>query len=186
MIRVVRLIFYVAAAALALLLMAVLLGWYPVAIADGSLVTYRRWMRASRAAEHFAAVRGSRVGVDALEPEQRSYVVYRNTLAFLIEDRILARAGRERVEEFDDVAQQRVSEALAQTLDATNAARAVYGLGKRGYVDLVLRPQARSDLVQEDVEAKGEDFITWFEERRRRAEVALFLVPFVWNEGELE
>ncbi len=186
MIRVVRVVSYVAAAMLVVLLAAVLLGWYPVAIADGSVVTYQRWVRATRAAEHFAAVRGSHAGVDAFRPEQRSYVVHRNTLAFLIEDRILAHAGRERIDGFEGTARERVVAALEETRDAEYAARAVYGLSKRGYVNLVLRPQARSDLMQEDVEAAGGDFIAWFEDRRKRAEVALFLVPFVWNEGELE
>lgn len=168
---------------------AAIYGFYPVALVDGTPIFFRTWQKAERAAIQFLNVQGRARGVGpvdfyAAENADLLLGVKRDTLTFLIEDKILQQEGDTVAGDFDAVSSRKVAEALAQSGSFEQGAELLYGLSREDLNELVLLPQARRDVLSEAFGAQGRDFEQWFREVRKNKNVRLLFVPFVWN-GEV-
>lgn len=164
-------------------------GFYPVALVDGAPIFFKTWRRAEQAAIRFLNVQGSARGVGpvdfyAAENADLLLGVKRDTLTFLIEDKILQQEGETVVEDFDAVSAQKVAAVFQESGSLEQGAQLLYGLSREDFNELVLMPQARRDVLSEAFAAKGRDFEQWFREVRRNKNVRLLFVSFVWS-GEV-
>lgn len=168
---------------------AAISGFYPVALVDGAPIFFKTWQKAEKAAIRFIAVQGSARGVGpvdfyAAENADLLLGAKRDTLTFLIEDKILQQEGETAVEDFEAASAKKVAEVFQESVSIQQGAELLYGLSSDDFNELVLLPQARRDVLSEAFAAQGRDFEQWFREVRKKKNVRLLFVPFVWN-GEV-
>lgn len=157
-------------------------GFYPVAIVEDGVVFKRTWKMAEAASRRFLAAKVYEVeksNFDFSLPENQEILdsIKKDTLTFLIEDIVLAKAGRELLSDFENLTEQRVNEALSHQ-NMAEAATILYGLDASGFKKMVLLPQARRDVLGD---ALGVDFDAWLEDAKKKADVRLILVPYRWD-----
>lgn len=165
-------------------------GFYPVAMTEGSTILARTWKNAERAAIRFTNAqlvsRGEQPIDFTLAQYRAAFLdVKRDTLTFLIEDAILARAGRGIAADFDRVSRERVEEAL-RTADLERGVKLLYGFTLNEFRSLVLLPQTRRDITREVLAERNQDFDEWFREVKRSERVRLLFTPFRWNGERVE
>ncbi len=161
--------------------------FYPVAWVSGDLITYRTWEKATEAAEKFTnsqaqSVAGGRA-IDFTDPANAHLIaeVKRGALNFLIEDIILQHQGKKLIAGFENLSKDRASQALAQGQNLEEAVKIIYGLDWQDFNRLVLLPQARRDTAEELLVERGENFVTWFNQAKKKEKVYLIFVPFSWD-----
>lgn len=164
----------------------VLGGFYPVALVDGSPVFYRTWQRAENAAIKFiqTSARMSGSAPPDLSRQENAEIllgIKRDTLTFLIEDKIAGKSGERVLKEFAARANKKIDEALRDNPQVEAGAKLAYGLGLDDFREYVLLPQARKDLLEETFKARGQDYGEWIALAKRSSAVRLYFVPFSWD-----
>lgn len=161
-------------------------GFYPVAVVDGSPVFYRTWQRAEGAAIKFAQTSARMAGqappdLSRQENAELLLGIKRDTLTFLIEDRIIGISGSRVLNEFEARADAKIEEALRASSQVEAGAKLAYGLGPEDFRELVMLPQARKDVLMETFRARGQNYEEWIALARRSTSVKLYFVPFSWD-----
>lgn len=162
-------------------------GWYPIALVDGSVILARTWWRAETAAKYYANARALAVAphtaIDFSAPEHANELleIRKNTLTFLIEDIIVRKKGSALVSDLEERSQAAVGEVLRGSANAEAAAETIYGLDFDEFQELILSPQARRDVLTEELVKKNQPFANWFEDARKSVRVRVWFVPFRWN-----
>lgn len=173
---------------LALFIIVVMTGFYPVAIVEGTPIFQRTWRKAEDAAKNFIKAEAVKSGkaIDLSSSENADFLleVKRGTLTFLIEDLILQKEGGKVIDGFERLNKERVDTALREGENLEQASRLVYGLDLKDFVSLVLLPQARRDVLQEALGEKAQDFNVWFLSVKKSKQVRLMFIPFRWD-GEV-
>lgn len=170
----------------AVAIVVVAAGWYPVALVRNTPIFFSTWKKAADAAMHFTNAQARTYGgepIDFSAAKNRELLteVKKGSLAFLIEDLILKQAGKDIIFGFEEFSRERMREALGSAPDSSDAAKLVYDLGEDDFKKLVLLPQARRDIAKEALAEKSMDFEGWFAEEKKKAKVKLFFVPFSWD-----
>lgn len=164
---------------------------YPVAIVDGSPIWFKHWERAEFAAKNFAISQKKAAGVDGnfsfSGPEGTKFFsdIKRDTLLFLIEDKIFSQEGFKLIDGFGLIAGEEVQRAIQQSSNLKEAARTVYGLEFSEFRNLVLLPQARRDLVKKFLESRGRNLDSWLRDMKRQKSIRIFFTPYKWDGEKL-
>lgn len=166
-------------------------GFYPVALVDGAPIFFRTWKKSENAAIRFASVSAKASGAAAIDFSRQENAelllsVKRDTLTFLIEDAVISAAGARVIENFKIRAERKVDEALLKNPGVLEGGKAVYNLDQDDFLDLVFRPQARKDMLEETFRARGQNYEEWLILAKKSASVKLYFVPFGWNGERVE
>lgn len=167
-------------------------GLYPVALIDNTPIFYRTWEHAIIAAEHFASANAqASIGgkpIDFASPEEIDLVrkIKRGSLTYFIEDAIIRQEGESLVSGFQALTVERTKNALDLGSDNERAAQVVYGLSLKDYENLILLPQARRDVLQEALTARGQYIDTWLKSAKKTKQIRLLFVPYHWTGEEIE
>ncbi|MBI2121839.1 MAG: hypothetical protein HYT98_01835 [Candidatus Sungbacteria bacterium] len=166
-------------------------GFYPVAIVDGSPIFFKTWAKAEQAAIRFAQASARSSGAPALDFSRQENAelllsVKRDTLTFLIEDKIILSAGERVIDDFAARAKQEVNGALKKSPGVIAGGKAVYDLDNDDFLALVFMPQARKDVLAEIFRARGQSYEEWLALAKKSASVKLYFVPFTWSGEKIE
>lgn len=186
----IRRFFFGCAIFIALLLAVLATGLYPVALVDGTPILFRTWKNAERAAMQFANARLKTAGQQAINfyaPENKELLeeVGRNTLSFLIENKILSQEGKKISDDFYAAAEQKVADAL-KGKNVEQGTKAVYGLDLEQLKKMVLIPQAWRDVLQETLSVKKQTAEEWLKDVKQSKKIRLLFIPFYWNGERVE
>jgi len=167
------------------------LGYYPVASVDGSLLWQHTWMQMQKGAlRGFTAEITSSGGKipDASSPEYISFLteIKRETLGFLVDDRILLQEGMRLADDFDSRVNEKLAGVLNNRKRAYKTAKVIYGFSSGDFRTLVLLPQARREMAAGILKTKGVSFDQWFGEAKQKKRVQLFFTGFRWEKGEVK
>ena len=98
----------------------------------------------------------------------------------------MGKGGKELVQNFDEQVYLRIEDALAKGKNTEAAAKLVYGLSLKDFRTLVLRPQARRDVVAEALKEENQDFFNWLLAEKKNASVQVVFIDFRWTGGTIE
>ena len=154
---------------------------YPVAIVNGSFVWYRTWNRLERAMEHALIVELTASKTKLPADNQVALIIKKDTLTQLVEDRILIQKGKKEFVNFESRSQDRINGIVSDKNKMEKAAAFMYGLNREAFNDLILMPQSRREVAQEDLEKQHISFEDWFLQAKKEAHVRLFFTPFTWD-----
>lgn len=158
-------------------------GWYPLVIVNSNLISVRTWAKQSdAAARYYVSALNSR----ELSPEARKEIE-RAALDKMIEN-ILVYDG---IKDKSDEADKMVSDKLtALNLDQEKvgvASNMLYGLNFDDFMDLVLLPMARREVLTDYLAQKEKtDFSQWLGDIKSKAKITLLTTRFRWDGGKIE
>ncbi|KKU06060.1 MAG: hypothetical protein UX07_C0008G0029 [Parcubacteria group bacterium GW2011_GWA2_45_30] len=166
-------------------------GFYPVALVDGAPIFYRTWKKAENAAIRFVnasakASGGTSIDFSRQENAELLLSVKRDTLSFLIEDKIISVAGERVWGDFAVRAKQEVEAAFRKNPGVLEGGKAVYNLDRDDFLKLIFMPQARKDVLTETFRARGQNYEEWLRLAKKSASVRLYFVPFKWTGERVE
>lgn len=167
-------------------------GWYPVARVEGVLISARTWNTLIRASQQYADMELTQYGkqpIDFNAPENRAMLDQgkKDVLTSLIEDDIVTKEGVVLVPDFASKTERKTTEALQHNPAIADNVENLYGLSLDDFKSLVLVPQARRDVIQEELASTdGPSLDQWLRTAKRNADVRLFFVPFHWNGERVE
>lgn len=166
-------------------------GFYPVAIVDGAPIFYRTWKKAEGAAIRFASASAKMSGVTSIDFSRQENAeillsVKRDTLTFLIEDKIIFSAGKRVIDNFAARVKQEINNVIKKTPGVMEGGKAVYNLDNDDFLALVFMPQARKDVLAEIFRARGQGYEEWLALAKKSASVRLYFVPFEWSGERVE
>ena|SRR3989344_472655 len=182
---------YAAVAVVALLFASVVFAYgtelYPVAVVDGSPVWMRTWNQMIGAVEKFTnadrALRGESP-LDFSFPENARLLndIRRNTLTYIIEDKIILKEGSNFFDGFGSLTGEEVQKIMnASARDPKEIARDVYGMSIDEYKALILAPQARRSALSRVLQSRDRTLEDWLIEMKIKKSVKLYFTGYRWN-----
>lgn len=167
-------------------LVAIVTGFYPVAIVDGSPIFFRDWEKARDAATHFINMQLVAAGDDPIDfslfdNNELWAQVQRDTLTTLIEQKIISQEGVKSIDGFTTLVFQEYSRAVNSEEDIERGGKLLYGLEFDDFRTIILIPQAQRDVVAYELKRQGREFDSWFAEAKKKKNVSLYFVPFEWD-----
>lgn len=166
-------------------------GFYPVALVNGAPLYFRIWKKLEKSSMRFAKIQLEKIQKKPFDFSAKENVGLllqgrKETLTLLIEDIIIEQQGKKLAADFEKFSKVRVEDALRKGKNMGNAATFFYGLSIDDFKELVLFPQARRDILREELENKGQNFESWLSEIKKKSRVRMLLVPFKWNGASVE
>ncbi|MDP2629587.1 MAG: SurA N-terminal domain-containing protein [Candidatus Harrisonbacteria bacterium] len=113
----------------------------------------------------------------------------RATLDKLIEHKLIQQLlyGLLGSEEAEARVEARIGEVLeTRTAQTDEAVQRVFGLDWQDFETLIVRPEAERELLAQHLEGEGIEFISWFDEQLRSAEIEVLISGFEWRVNEVE
>lgn len=165
---------------------------YPVAVVDGSPVWMRTWDQMIGAVEHYTNAQrqaGGERPYDFSLPENLRLAsdIRRNTLIFIIEDKIISKEGNNLVDGFGSSAGEEVQKILsASARDPSDIAKDVYGMSVDEYKALILAPEARRSVLRGALESRGRTLEDWLYEMKIKKSVRIYFTEYRWNGKTVE
>ncbi len=165
---------------------------YPVAVVDGSPVWMRTWEQMINAVEKFTNAERALGGESPLdfslpENERISSDIRRNTLTYIIEDKIISEEGNNFIDGFGSFTGEEVQRIMrASTRDPKEIARDIYGMSIDEYKTLILAPQARRSALARTLESRGRTLDEWLYEMKIKKSVKLYFTEYRWNGKAVE
>ena len=176
-----RYVFFVAILLVVFVATVIIGRLYPVVSVNGSLIWYRTWNRYLQGIGHALAIQArassSKFDLDIAVAS----AIKKDTLATLVEDRILAEAGSQIIPQFDARAAHRVSEAIATSTNLGKAAQFMYGFSQADFNRFILLPESRREIVRDELEKQGINFEAWFANVKKKTHVQIFMNRYVWD-----
>ena len=165
-------------------------GLYPVAWVNGSPIFYATWKKIEKSEKQFLNVRQKISESNRISAASSLEVFNDNNpslfaLSFLIDDKITEKEGMEVVKNLGELSQKRMNDTLAAQGDMSSAVKAVYGLSLNDFKRLILKPQARRDVLSVFLASQNLDYAEWLNQKKEQASVKIFFGPFSWNGKEL-
>ena len=111
--------------------------------------------------------------------------VKRNTLTFLIENKIFSQEGGKVADRFYAISTQKVEDVL-KGKNLEQGAKIVYGLDLDQFKKMVLLPQAWRDVLKEALAAKKQTLEEWLKQIKQSKKIRLLFLPFHWNGESVE
>ena len=164
------------------------LGFYPIAVVDGQMISARIFEEAAGSARHYF----NQVANTYLKPEDRDRIpeigeeIRRATLDKLIENILVYKALADASDiDVNTVVEDRLNSLKTQTPDFEKAVSALYGLTALRFQDLFLVPQARQEILEERVKNEAADWSDWIKAVRKKSKVYVFARGLYWNGSEV-
>ncbi|MDP3770166.1 MAG: hypothetical protein Q8R40_04485 [bacterium] len=158
---------------------------YPVAMVNGSLVWYRTWRTLERATQHALIVELTASKTKLPADNKIALIIKQDTLKALVENRILVRLGKKEFVDFELRSQDRVNRLVPDKNKMEKAAMFMYGLDAQAFNDLILMPQSRREVAQEDLDKRHVSFEDWFIQTKKEAHVRMLFTSFIWDGVEV-
>ena len=170
---------------------AVAAGLYPVAMVGSSIITQNTWKKAEQAAEKFYNIQNLKLGIKSADFSQSESAalkrgIQRESLTALIESELMRQAGEKELPDFDSRVKERINSAIGGKNTLEQAAALSYGLNLKDFEHLILKPQARLEVLADHITNRGMNFIEWFGNFRQTQKVRLFFTSFRWNGEAVE
>lgn len=165
---------------------------YPVAIVDGSPVWMRTWEQMIDAVEKFTNAerqirRESPLDFSLPENARTLSEIRRNTLTYIIEDKIISEEGSNYIDGFGSFTGEEVQKIMrASTRDPEEIARDVYGMTIDEYKALILAPEARRSAISGALESRGRTLDEWLYEMKIKKSVRIYFTEYRWNGKAVE
>lgn len=178
--------FLIPTAVLALVLLIVMTGFYPVALVDGSPIYFRAWRKLEEAQKKYTNAQAKSVGLksadfSSAENKEISLTIKKEALTSLIEDRIMEQEGDKVIAQFAELSQKRLEDTVSGNENLDKAVRTVYALSFSSFKNLILLPQSRRDVLRVFLAGQGKNFEEWLKDAKSQKSVKLYFVPFRWN-----
>jgi len=164
------------------------LGFYPIAVVDGQMISARIFEEAAGSARHYF----NQVANTYLKSEDRDRIpeigeeIRRATLDKLIENILVYKALADASDiDVNTVVEDRLNSLKTQTPDFEKAVSALYGLTALRFQDLFLVPQARQEILEERVKNEAADWSDWIKAVRKKSKVYVLARGLYWNGAEV-
>lgn len=159
-------------------------GYYPVAVANGSIITANKFETEYAVAYHYY----SNALADSKETDPRSLgfkkELRRAVMENLIEQALIAQDLAQRVgKDLPGIVANKilsVQKTDQQTIEKT--AKALYGLNLADFKSLVLAPQAQKEILQGRLFLEKQDYEKWLQEAKKNAKVFIITPEFYWQD----
>jgi hypothetical protein len=166
-------------------------GFYPVAIANSTIITARSFSKEFSAALQSYSVLAHSSKETQSDPLDADSIKELRRLALdaLIEKAIIHRALEVKVgSELDALVEKKIASVDLQRKNFPQAVKQLYGLSLSDFETLVMRPQAERELLSGrlTVENQGETLETLLLKERTAAKVRVFVRGFHWEAGEVK
>jgi len=166
-------------------------GFYPAARVDDTFISFRTWRKLEEASKHFANVelvrRGERpINFAAAENSQLLIDGRIETLTALVEDVLIINEGRRAIADFDAKSEQLTATAAKKNNAIKKAVESLYGIAYDDFLELVLLPQARRDVLSKTFEERSLHFEEWLRGAKKQASMRLYFTGFRWNKEKIE
>lgn len=166
-------------------------GLYPIAFVGRHPISSRTFQKLEESSKYFANIELARAGKQTIDFSASSNADLllqgrREVLTSLVEDTIIELEGGRLVADLENKSSARVDSALAGRAGALEKeAPLVYKLSLEELKTLVLMPQARRDVLRDELQKNGEDFSQWLTDTEQEVSVRLFFIPFSWDGKEV-
>lgn len=175
----------------AILTLLIWSGFYPVAFVGWSPIFSSTWRKVENAEKQFANVQAHSLGLaiinfSSLQNADLKIKIRKDTLLFLIENKIMEQEGPEVVADFNKMVKKRVGDALRLGGSMKDAARVNYNLSEDDFEKLILWPQARQDVLNVFLEQQGIQFNDWMNKKKTSKKIRLVFNPFSWEGGKVK
>ena len=174
---------------IALVSIAIALGWYPIMLVDGTAVSAMRFEKNYRAAVmYYENLRRSTAGnasatlqfAEMSPADIQVAVLDQMVAAALVQDG----ARRETGEELPTMVRDKVAAALADS-GVANGVGLLYGMTIEDFRDEVLVPQAEREILDGRLFWRGEAVESWLADARKNTKVQIFSPKFSWDGGKV-
>ncbi len=159
---------------------------YPVALVNGSPVWYRTWERSLGGTAHALAVQARANNTPFTPDALLISAVRKETLSSLIENKIIISQGRVLVSQFDTETEKRVAKAVGGSPNIEKGAQFMYGFSAANFHDLILLPQARREVVHEELMRVNISFDAWLSGDKKKSRVHIFLPDMQWTGDDIK
>jgi len=164
------------------------LGFYPIAIVDGQMISAKIFEEAAGSARHYF----NQVANTYLKKEDRDRIpaireeIRRATLDKLIENTLVYKALTDSADiDVNAVVENRLNGLKTQKPDFEKAVSTLYGLTVSRFTELVLVPQAQQEILEERVKDEAADFSDWIKAVRKKSKVYVLARGLYWNGTEV-
>ncbi|MBI4193342.1 MAG: hypothetical protein HY536_01815 [Candidatus Colwellbacteria bacterium] len=167
---------------------ALRLGYYPAAVVNGSLIGARTLDDSVASVEHYYDQAIATYGELATVPQDVSSLELRRaTLDKLIENQLIYATLREEIGEHQlaQAVTGKISALQDQNPDLKEAVATLYGLSFERFETLVLVPQARLEILIEQLTSSESSFPSWIEGARQKARVLIFEPDLAWDGSQV-
>jgi len=151
--------------------------WYPILNVNGSRIWAGDYLNQLEGFERYR-----RLSQDEFdEGEVRRGILLSFIADSLVKDELLRRKIPA------NAAKTLVEEALdTQNKDEfEQATKQLYGWSIRELKEFSLLPQARQDILTEELNKDKEEFNVWLQDHLQNADIKIYFLPYEWQDGEL-
>ena len=182
-------LYFILGGMLAFLLVALLFvsyGYYPIAVANGSFISARTFLKDYSALAllnaNLSKISATSSDAFAASPDDMS----RKVMDGLVENALVeAQTKKETGSDFSALVDQKVAEA-AKAPGLENAAKTLYGLSFDDFKAEVLKPQAEWDILRGRLFLKGQSVDEWLANAKKSARVIFLSGRFRWAGDHVE
>lgn len=159
-------------------------GWYPVALVNNQLLWGWAYEETYATIEKYYTKEASTYNLPEFKGQNSDQFRSDLKLATLntIIDNMLITDGLYAMKGDDE--KQLVNEKLSVYLDdekIASAASALFNLSVSDFLDTILAPQARREIITETLLKEGKQFDEWLSRQRSDASVTFFISEYVWK-----
>lgn len=146
-------------------------GYYPVAVVNWRVITAREWQKAfGPAMIYYKNLKKPEVSEQLFQKE-----ISRAVLDKLIEHELIIKTLA-----VEDV-EARIEALVQKNKNLKEGAELLYQLPWTSVKDLILKPQAALELMEQNLKDKNQNLTDWLKDRKTKAKVYIFAKGFLWN-----
>lgn len=178
---------FITTSLIALVLIIVMAGLYPVVLVDSSPIWKNGLQKAEEAEKKLTNTQAKSLGFKSVNFGSSANKdllkgLRQDILTALIENKVIKEEGVKIVEKFEELSQKRMTDTLqGGGSDLSKAVRTVYNLSLKDFENMVLLPQARRDVLRVFLAGEGKNFEEWLKEAKQNKKIRLILVPYRWD-----
>lgn len=160
-------------------------GIYPLAIADGKIITSRQYYKSYNLAYNYFSYFNNFYGVkDSPEFEKEmKLTVMQGLIDEIIVDKKLAQEFKK------SELQQKVNEKVNQMYEGENFKKILSEITKVSEDDIknyFIENQAKNDILAGRLDLEGKNVVSWLVEKRKEIKIYLLAPHMKWEKGEIE
>ncbi|MDP2668956.1 MAG: hypothetical protein Q8P07_03945 [bacterium] len=156
-------------------------GFAPVVSVDGKNASIGEFSKIKSAISHYDTVSGA-VGTSTL-PVELNRRVLSNIIETMLVDKLVSGTDPSINQRAGDV----VKEALAgnKSFSLAEAAKRLYGLSEKDFIDLILIPQAKMNLLADYFKSEPAKLNAAWENTNKTADIKIYYPGYKWENGEV-
>lgn len=158
-------------------------GYFPVAKVGGKYISYKAVKENMNVSKKIYenGLAGYSEEMEILFKRGNERLLFGNALDSIITNEIIRSVvGKEIISKAEEEINKNFNEKNISNM--ASAIKEIYGWNMIKFREKILEPQAILDVLMEE---KGDGFSDWIESEKKKADVKIWFIPFVWSEGEL-